>query len=139
MNAEATRRYVAEFSRIEPELAGAQVSWLRAARRRALKRFDEAGFPSLRDENWRYTPLKPIENRGFRIAGPSSRVLKDAALAGLQFQGLSCHELVFVNGYYADSWSTLGRLPAGGQGRKLGGGQGGGGGGLGGHISPHIQ
>ena len=113
MNAEATRHYVAEFGRIEPELAGAQVSWLRAARRRALNRFDEAGFPSLRDEDWRYTPIKPIENRGFRIAGPSSRVLKNAALARLQFQGLSCHELVFVNGYYADSWSTLGRLPAG--------------------------
>src|ERR671915_1996340 len=119
MNAEATRRYVAEFGRIEPELAGAQVSWLRAARRRALNRFDEAGFPSLRDEDWKYTPIKPIENRGFRIAGPSSRVLKNAALARLQFQGLSCHELVFVNGYYADSWSTLGRLPAGGPGPQL--------------------
>ncbi len=111
--ANATERYLAEFETIEPKLAGARTLWLRAARRRALNRFAELGFPSLRDEDWKYTSLKPIENRAFRIAQPSDDALEPPELAALQYKGLRCHELVFINGHYAETWSKLGRLPRG--------------------------
>lgn len=109
----ATERYLAEFEGIETRLSGAHIPWLRAARRRALNRFSETGFPSLRNEDWKYTSLKPIENRECRQAQPSDGMLKPAELAALQYKGLRCHELVFINGCYAETWSRLGRLPAG--------------------------
>src|SRR5919106_1132945 len=109
----AVERYLAEFEAVERRLAGAHTPWLRAARRRALNRFSEMGFPSLRDEDWKYTSLRPIESRRFSAASPADHGLASFELAALQYPGLLCHELVFINGYYAEACSRLGRLPAG--------------------------
>ena len=47
---------LAEASRVEP----APVPWLDALRRRAMTRFEQVGFPSSKDEEWRFTNVAPL-------------------------------------------------------------------------------
>src|SRR5438094_9272564 len=63
-----TDRYLAEFESLE---RGAHESpaWLAALRREAMARFAERGFPTTRDEDWRYTNLAPLAATPFRAAG----------------------------------------------------------------------
>jgi Fe-S cluster assembly protein SufD len=76
--------------------------WLSALRHESLARFAAAGFPTRRDEDWKYTDLKLVARRSF-LAGPAQ------ALDAPGIDGLDCPALVFVNGRLVD---TVG-LPAG--------------------------
>ncbi|HBA65756.1 MAG TPA: Fe-S cluster assembly protein SufD, partial [Methylococcaceae bacterium] len=55
MTTQTASRYTAEYSKIEAKLPGGSLPWLRALRNDALKQFSGRGFPSLREEEWRYT------------------------------------------------------------------------------------
>src|SRR5262245_3929961 len=41
-------------------------AWVLAARQAALARFSEVGFPTLRDEDWRFTNIAPIARLPFK-------------------------------------------------------------------------
>lgn len=79
-----------------------------AARREALAAFLSRGFPTPRDEEWKYTNLRRLESREFALAD-SAPVSLDRepwiANAGLR--------LVFVNGRYAPALSTTAVQPPG--------------------------
>jgi Fe-S cluster assembly protein SufD len=103
--------FQAGFERFDAEHAS-DPSWLRTARRKAAARLGERGFPTLRDEEWRFTPLAPLFQTSFEPA-PSAA---DAPAASLLPPALSFGtptRLVFVNGRYAPSLSTVGAMPAG--------------------------
>ena len=102
--------YVEEFTRAEAGLVGADSGWFKAARRRALTHFGRIGFPTPKDEQWKYTSIAPIENRSFRLAGHPRNGLDVAELDRLRL--IDAHELVFVNGYYSAQLSRLASLPA---------------------------
>jgi Fe-S cluster assembly protein SufD len=69
--------------------------------------FSEAGFPTLRDEAWKYTALRRIERRAFRqdlpVAAPGSR-----EVSALLAEGLEGPLLVFLNGRYVPALSSPG-------------------------------
>jgi Fe-S cluster assembly protein SufD len=69
--------------------------------------FSEAGFPTLRDEAWKYTALRRIERRAFRqdlpVEAPGSR-----EIAALLAEGLEGPLLVFLNGRYVPALSSPG-------------------------------
>jgi Fe-S cluster assembly protein SufD len=74
----ALRSFEALFRSREPD------AWT-PIRRRAFERFVELGLPTLRDESWRYTNLKPIANQSFvdapadaRVAEPDRRLVPGA-------------------------------------------------------------
>ncbi|MGH8532271.1 MAG: Fe-S cluster assembly protein SufD, partial [Gammaproteobacteria bacterium] len=102
--------YAEELARAEAGLVGAGSGWFKAARKRALMHFGRIGFPTLRDEEWKYTSIAPIESRSFRLAGHPRNGLDLAKLDRLRL--IDTHELVFVNGYYAAQLSRLAFLPA---------------------------
>lgn len=105
--------YAAELRRVEQTLPGRSVGWLRAARRRAFERFAAMGFPTARDEDWKYTRLTAIERRMFRSAERNTGVVTPASLEPYALGAGAEHLLVFVNGYYAPELSRPGRLPGG--------------------------
>lgn len=83
-------------------------AWLRAAREAALARFERRGFPTTRDEAWRYTSVAPIERARFAPADGDRRGDLVSATArrlslGGAFRG---SELVFVNGRHAPDLSS---------------------------------
>ena len=116
MNAvmEEQDNYLASFGRLEKSLGGREPSWLQALRSASIDRFAELGFPTVRDEDWRFTNVTPLARVPFQ---PGRLVDLDSA-ARAQVNGLACladdvNRLVFVNGFLAAGLSALPRLPQG--------------------------
>ena len=72
-------------------------------------RFAELSFPTPRDEDWRFTQIKPITELNFSAAPADA----DATLEGCVFAAIDGPQLVFVNGHYSEALSQVGELPAG--------------------------
>ncbi len=95
----ADQRLLAELARLEARLPVPEPPWLRAARRRALARLGERGFPGRRDEAWKYTDVSAIAARPMRVALAGETQLDDIDPDTHRYAGLECLELVFVNGH----------------------------------------
>jgi Fe-S cluster assembly protein SufD len=103
---------VAKFERFEKKAT--QPSWLTPLRRAGITRFAELGFPTLRDEDWRFTNVAPIAKLPFKpVLEPEPPGLTREALAGFTFGRLPASRLVFVNGCYAADLSSLEPQPPG--------------------------
>jgi Fe-S cluster assembly protein SufD len=87
--------------------------WLEPIRRAAMERFAHTGFPSAREEEWRFTPLTPIVQTSWKAGMGGSEDVTRAQLAPFVFGHEEWCTLVFVNGDYAPGLSSPGNLPAG--------------------------
>ena len=110
MNVAVRSHYRDQFARLEPQLAGANLPWLRNARREAFDRFAELGFPTTRHEDWKYTNVASIEKRAF-MSPVSSNGVATAQVNALALAG--AHRLVFLNGHYDAALSCVHSLSAG--------------------------
>lgn len=95
----------------ELPLPATGVDWVEALRDSALTSFKETGLPNTRDEDWKYTNVKPIVKRQFRPTGPRQTGIDTGILAGCAIEGLDCHRAVFVNGFFSEALSDLHGLP----------------------------
>ncbi len=96
-----TRAYVDAITQAAPVLAGGRVPWLRERRQTALARFAEQGFPTTRDEEWKYTSVAAIERQAFKPAVRASAAPSAAELDPFLLADLPAQHLVFMNGHYA--------------------------------------
>jgi len=103
--------YLEKFGRFDREPS--QPSWLLPLRKAGIARFAELGFPTLRDEDWRFTNVAPITKLPFKPAFEPTEGVAAAALEQLTFASLPGSRLVFVNGQYAPKLSNVKNLPAG--------------------------
>jgi Fe-S cluster assembly protein SufD len=110
---EAKNFYLDQFARLEKELARNGRSRARQMREEAIARFAELGFPTTRDEEWKYTNVAPIAKTPFRPAGDKARELALGRLEQLGLGELCRNRLVFINGHYSAELSSLRRLPEG--------------------------
>jgi Fe-S cluster assembly protein SufD len=100
---------VEAFARLEQN--GATMMPLRKA---GLARFAEAGFPTLRDEDWRFTNLKPLAELPFRpTLTPLGQALGQEQLGDVTFGQLDADRLVFVNGHFSADLSQIADQPSG--------------------------
>jgi Fe-S cluster assembly protein SufD len=81
---------------------------LTAWRRAGLERFLELGFPTQRDERWKYTNLRRLESRAFELSEPAS-VARNVTheLAGIG------QRIVFVDGHCMPALSSHTAQPPG--------------------------
>ncbi len=87
--------YRAAFRSLHNELAP---SWLSRLRERAMDRFDEAGFPLVSEEEWKYTNVASIARQNFRTVEPRSQQdYTDQTVADFIYAEAGGY-LVFVNG-----------------------------------------
>ncbi|MEW5982877.1 MAG: Fe-S cluster assembly protein SufD [Acidobacteriota bacterium] len=103
-------RFRAHFQATAPQRAREPV-WLRRTRSAAFDAFAELGFPSTRQEAWRFTQTTGLAARPFVI--PPRVSIGREVWDSISFAGPSATELVFVNGRFAPELSGLGALPAG--------------------------
>ena len=90
---------------------GGASSDLHALRKESLRRFSERGFPTTREEEWRFTNVAPIAKTQFKRAGETSAVsMKDVERFILPGKGL---RLVFINGHFSAPLSLIKDLPRG--------------------------
>ena len=135
-----TNTYLADFDALGTETP--QPAWLQRLRDAAMARFADLGFPTTRQEDWKYTNVAPIAQTPFRLAAAPGRSLRapdihanqprrssqdgpaewQRLLAALTFGEPTWPRLVFVDGHYAPQLSSWGtntgersdaRLPSG--------------------------
>ncbi len=106
-----TDPYLSSFAQLQKELEGKQPPWLQQIRQAAISRFSDLGFPTSRQEEWKYTKVDPIRRTLFRPAAYEPNGLTTERLTGLTFCNLQCPRLVFLNGHYSAELSSLKGLP----------------------------
>ncbi len=63
-----TDAYLADCDRRVTARSATEPSWLRNLRRKGIEHFADAGFPTTRDEEWKFTSVAPIADRHFAPA-----------------------------------------------------------------------
>lgn len=106
-----TEWYRSRFDAFERGMNGDAQTPVHQLRRQAIDRFQEIGFPTNRNEEWKFTNISPITKVSFEPAVKSESVNVTLDQINAQFLPTT-HRLVFVNGHYSKSLSSLGRLPA---------------------------
>jgi Fe-S cluster assembly protein SufD len=94
--------------------ASRQPEWLRGLRERGFARFCEVGFPTTKNEDWRFTNVSAIAQTPFQLARDTRRseATYSDTLDACRIPGAAC-QLVFLNGRFAPELSDLGNLPPG--------------------------
>jgi len=90
-------------------LPGGGPAWLDDARHQALRAFIERGLPDTRNELWKYTALRALQQRAYapRDDEAASRVVADELL---RLEGCEGPRAVFVNGVFRADLSRLDEL-----------------------------
>ncbi|MEE9292477.1 MAG: Fe-S cluster assembly protein SufD [Acidobacteriota bacterium] len=106
--------YLAAYARFARDLPGNGRSWIGAMRQEGIERFESLGFPSTRDEAWRYTNVAPIATTPFALK-PEARAdaLTPDLFEQLAFEPWECTHLVFINGRFSPELSRTRALPRG--------------------------
>lgn len=86
--------------------------WLATLREKSLAKFLERGFPTQREENWKYTNLKLLRQRQFDHA-PAPYHEYERDVARFTFGDLDCYRLVFLNGRFSSQLSDIPTADAG--------------------------
>jgi Fe-S cluster assembly protein SufD len=102
-----TRPYVEAFA---ARPASAEPSWLALRRQGAIRRFGELGFPSRKQEAWRFTDLRPLQRASFPPAAAGAAGAAD--LAPWLYPGAG-HRIALVDGAFDVALSAIGDLPKG--------------------------
>jgi Fe-S cluster assembly protein SufD len=93
---------------------GDEPGWLTTIRRNAIDAFASMGFPTTRDEEWRFTNVTPIADTPFGdLAASPSTARPD--IGPFVVRQLACTLLVFVNGRLSRGLSNTRALPKGSQ------------------------
>jgi Fe-S cluster assembly protein SufD len=100
----AVERLVEAYRAFAANGAAGAPAWLKELRDGAIARFDTLGFPTTKQEAWRFTSVAPLADTPFELAHPASRIPHlDEIQPFLLGDG---PRLVFVNGFLVRSLST---------------------------------
>ena len=70
-------------------------------RKEALKRFEKQGFPSKKDESWKYTSLKSILQKNYSLSTKSDESVELRDVKEYFINDLDSFKIVFVDGVYS--------------------------------------
>ena len=107
-----TEAFLQDFEAQSGTATAEAPEWLESIRRAAMDRFAATGFPTSRDEEWRFTPVGPIAQNPWRPAFGSAAVSREQ-LDPFVFGHPEWTTLVFVNGVFSEALSLIGVLAPG--------------------------
>ncbi len=103
--------YLEAFTTLQ-QRTSRQPDWLRRLRDQAFGRFCDVGFPTTKNEDWRFTNVTPISGQAFNLPQHGKARVTTKQLQPYILTSAVCR-LVFVDGRYASELSDCGNLPAG--------------------------
>jgi Fe-S cluster assembly protein SufD len=107
--------YLRTFQELGKKISGKDPAWLKSLRGKALEHFGKAGFPTSKDEAWKYTDLS-VHLLGSPFLFEAETRTQTAVAAKLKSQGFEvekAHLVVFVNGRFSQGLSSIKDLPKG--------------------------
>jgi Fe-S cluster assembly protein SufD len=82
-------------------------NWLLPLRKAGMARFAELGYPTLQNEDWRFTNTAPLVKLPFKpVLEPAETGLTAETLRHMTFSGLESTRLVFINGHFVAELSS---------------------------------
>ena len=75
-------------------------------RQKYIQQLEEMGFPTIKDEEWKYTNLLPILKNDYQLSESLSEVTAQS-LEGYILTDTDTHLVVFVNGQYSEELSSV--------------------------------
>ncbi|MGE0354368.1 MAG: Fe-S cluster assembly protein SufD [Gemmatimonadales bacterium] len=108
-----TETLLRDFEAFTANGGSAGPDWLPGLRRRGFERFTTLGFPTSRNEDWKFTSVAPIAQTPFRRPAPEEGATGRMDLTGWEFGHPEWTELVFLNGRYRADLSSARSLPPG--------------------------
>ncbi len=107
------QHYEMELQRSRASLPWALSGLWKSRREAGWARFAAQGFPTMKHEEWKYTPLGALEKLSFSCALAEPPVLAWEQLAQRVVMPAACHRVVFVDGVFQPGLSVLDQLPHG--------------------------
>ena len=102
------------FELFEKSLNGGSTSHIHAIRKAAMERFAKLGFPTSRDEEWRFTNVSPIASSNFKpVLDYISNQVTIKSLQSHLVDGMGSTRLVFINGHFSPDLSVFGSFSNG--------------------------
>lgn len=111
--AESKERYLAAFEQWQSNGNANAPSWLKELRNAAIASFAAQGFPTTKNEDWKYTSVEPIASLTFAQTNGAAVSVNAADVLARGFADTNCPRLVFVNGAWARDISSVRDLPQG--------------------------
>ena len=109
--AERHETYLAEHGRFLQTRGAAAPKWLLELRQKGAAHFSERGFPTVRQEEWRFTNIAAIAETPFRLADKAPT--NAAELVARVAIPDAAARLVILNGHFAPELSDASGLPPG--------------------------
>ncbi len=106
-------KYLADFEAFASNGGSDAPPWLNDLRRQAIEQFNVLGFPSTRDEQWRFTNFAQLKETDFCMANGDHTQVKTDEVQKYVLTAGSDQLLVFVNGRYSEELSETGGIPEG--------------------------
>jgi Fe-S cluster assembly protein SufD len=100
--ARTENKYQAAFQAVRE--SSPTVPWLELVRNSAMDRFEQLGFPTVHNEEWKYTNLAPIAKQNFKPAVRSVNQSLDATR--FVYPETATAHLVVVNGFLSEELSV---------------------------------
>lgn len=100
------QHYLDLAERFQAERAVSAPGWLRTLRQEGIAQLARQGFPTSKNENWKYTNVAPISGQAFTPVRTVHEAGVEAAVARLALPGTG-PRLVFVDGWFVRELSHL--------------------------------
>ena len=92
-----TEAYLAAHQAVASILPAAGTPWLDHRRKSARDQFGEMGFPTIRDEQWKYTNVRSITRQLFALPPADSPSIDRALVDDATVPGMDTYRLVFAD------------------------------------------
>lgn len=109
--ANTKEKYISEFKAFEASLNGQASTQLHGIRKQAIEKFEKLDFPTVKNEDWKYTNISAIHN--FNFTRDSKTQVTNEELKKHLIPSLDCYLFVLVNGNYSPELSDIKGLPEG--------------------------
>ncbi|TAL70004.1 MAG: Fe-S cluster assembly protein SufD [Bacteroidetes bacterium] len=108
MAGELINNILSNFNEFENKLNGSKVSAVHIIRKDAFDKFKQFGFPTAKDEEWRFSNPGFINKFQFELclSGNDEKISQEI-VNQYKFENLDEHLLVFVNGFYSQRLSDV--------------------------------
>ncbi len=106
--------YIKNFQLFEKKLNGQANTLLSEIRKDAIEKFKSMEFPTLKDEEWKYTNIKPILSKYFvPLLSIENNKIDKEELNKFLYDKFDYYLMVFVNGIFSAELSNLTSVPEG--------------------------
>src|SRR4030095_1555011 len=91
--------YLSNFKKVEESLNGESKTPFHEIRKKAISIFEELDFPTVKNEEWKYTNIAPILNYNFTPADAAKLYKND--IERFLIPGINVYLAVLINGRYS--------------------------------------